>query len=205
MVLPSPSAPPPEPPEPPTTAGDRTTYLLVDGENIDTTLGTAILERKPGPAERPRWDRLLTFTRERWGGQVRALFFLNATNTVPMSFLQALRAMDYRVVPLSGPPGVKIVDVAIQRTLQAVQERPGDVLLVSNDGDFVDDLGQLLDDTRQVGVMGFTEFRSTGFIALEERGLQTFDLEHDVRAFTAPLPRLRVIPIEEFDPAAFLG
>ena len=38
---------------------ERMTYLLVDGENIDATLGTSILGRRPRPEERPRWDRLL--------------------------------------------------------------------------------------------------------------------------------------------------
>jgi len=33
------------------TAG--TTYVLVDGENIDATLGTSILGRRPHPDERP--------------------------------------------------------------------------------------------------------------------------------------------------------
>ena len=37
----------------------RTTYVLVDGENIDATLGTSILGRRPRPEERPRWERLL--------------------------------------------------------------------------------------------------------------------------------------------------
>ena len=32
------------------------TYLLVDGENIDATLGQGILGRRPRPDERPRWD-----------------------------------------------------------------------------------------------------------------------------------------------------
>jgi uncharacterized protein len=39
---------------------------------------------------------------------------------------------------------------------------------------------------------------------LLERGLASFDLEFDVRAFRAPLPRVRIIPIDEFDPAEFL-
>ncbi|MEZ5191645.1 MAG: hypothetical protein R2734_03400 [Nocardioides sp.] len=41
-------------------SADRRTYLLVDGENIDATLGTSILGRRPQPEE-PRWDRLLDF------------------------------------------------------------------------------------------------------------------------------------------------
>jgi uncharacterized protein len=36
------------------------------------------------------------------------------------------------------------------------------------------------------------------------RGLQLFDLEDDARAFNQPLPRLRIIPIDQFDPRAFL-
>lgn len=188
----------PEPEQP-------TAYLLVDGENIDATLGTSILGHRPMPEERPRWDRLLTFTRERWGGPVRGLFFLNASSGMPMSFVQALKAMGYVPVPLSGPPTEKIVDVAIQRTLQALGGRAGDVMLVTHDGDFLEDLEPLVEgSSRKVGVMAFAEFRNNGFHALEARGLQSFDLEHDVHAFTAPLPRVRIIPIEEFDPVAFL-
>lgn len=29
------------------------TYLLIDGENIDATLGLSVLERRPTPEERP--------------------------------------------------------------------------------------------------------------------------------------------------------
>ncbi|WP_194288570.1 NYN domain-containing protein [Ornithinicoccus halotolerans] len=182
---------------------DRPTYLLVDGENIDATLGTSILGRRPHPEERPRWDRLLTFVREQWGQQARGLFFLNASQGMPMSFVQALRAMGYQAIPLSGTTEEKVVDIAVQRTLQALRSRAADVMLVSHDGDFREDLAALLDG-RQVGLMAFQEFCSSGLAALAERGLQSFDLEHDVAAFTAPLPRLRVIPIDQFDPEQFL-
>ncbi len=37
------------------------TYLLIDGENIDATLGVNILKRFPRGDERPRWDRVLQF------------------------------------------------------------------------------------------------------------------------------------------------
>src|SRR5688572_27371214 len=95
----------------------RTTYLLVDGENIDATLGASILGRRPRPEERPRWDRLLDFARERWQQEPVGLFFLAANTELPMSFVQALLSIGYRPVPLSGPPGDKVVDIAIQRTL----------------------------------------------------------------------------------------
>lgn len=183
----------------------RTTYLLIDGENIDATLGNSILGRRPHPEERPRWDRLLSFARAQWGQEVRALFFLNATSGLPMSFVQALTAMGYEAIPLSGPPEAKVVDIAIDRTLGAIAARPdADLLLASHDGDFLAGIEALLDGERQVGIIGFTEFRNAGFAALEGQGLLTFDLEYAVGAFTARLPRIRVIPIEEFDPLVYL-
>jgi putative heme uptake system protein len=182
-----------------------TTYLLVDGENIDATLGTSILGRRPQPDERPRWDRLIAFAKEAWGQDVRGLFFLNASTTMPMSFIQALNALGFQPVPLSGDADVKVVDVAIQRTLRAIKGRDADVMLVSHDGDFLEEVEALLeDDDRRVGLMAFREFRNSGFTALEADGLESFDLEYDVKAFTSTLPRIRVIPIDEFDPAQFL-
>jgi uncharacterized protein len=181
----------------------RTTYVLVDGENIDATLGTSILGRRPRPDERPRWERLLQFARERWGQSATGLFFLAANNELPMAFVQALLAIGYRPIALSGGAGEKVVDIAIQRTLTEIRRRDADVLLVSNDGDFVGQVGDLLDG-RRVGVIGFVEFRNQGFVELTGRGLETFDLEYDVRAFNEQLPRVRIIPIDEFDPTQFL-
>jgi len=179
--------------------------VLVDGENIDATLGGSILGRRPRSDERPRWDRLLQFAQETWDQPAIGLFFLAANNELPMAFVQALLALDYRPVPLSGAPQEKVVDIAIQRTLTELTNRDADVLLVSNDGDFITEVGALLGDgRRRVGVVGFVEFRNHGFTELIERGLQPFDLEYDVRAFKERLPRVRIIPIEEFDPAAFL-
>jgi uncharacterized protein len=181
-----------------------TTYLLVDGENIDATLGSSILGRRPRPEERPRWDRLLQFARDRWGQEPVGLFFLAANTELPMSFVQALISMGYRPVPLAGAPTEKVVDIAIQRTMAALEGRDGDVLLVSNDGDFVEGLGALVDGRRRLGVIGFTEFRNHEFTPLVARGVEAIDLEYDVQAFTARLPRVRIIPIDEFDPLEFL-
>ena len=85
----------------------------------------------------------------------------------------------------------------------ALNEFEGTVMLVSHDSDFVPQLGKLCDG-RKVGLVGFLEFRSKAFVELEARGLEFFDLEYDVDAFTARLPRVRIIPIDEFDPADFL-
>ena len=181
----------------------RKTYVLVDGENIDATLGSSILGRRPRPEERPRWDRLLQFARAKYDQEAAGLFFLAASNELPMPFVQALLAIGYRPIPLSGASHEKVVDIAVQRTLDALRDREADVLLVSNDGDFVEHVEDLLDG-RRVGVVGFTEFRNAAFADLVSKGLETYDLEYDVQAFQAPLPRIRVIPIDEFDPIDFL-
>jgi len=76
-------------------------------------------------------------------------------------------------------------------------------MLVSNDGDFLPQMEGLLDG-RRMGLLAFREFKNSGFTALIERGLEFFDLEYDVAAFNERLPRLRIIPIEEFDPNEFL-
>ncbi|MCW2711895.1 MAG: nuclease [Marmoricola sp.] len=181
----------------------RTTYVLVDGENIDATLGASIFGRRPHPNERPRWERILTFAEQSWGQPAKGLFFLAVKDDLPMSFIQALVSIGYRPIPLSGGPNDKVVDIAIQRTLTELEHRDADLMLVSNDGDFLPQVDRLLDG-RRMGLLAFREFKNSGFTALMERGLQFFDLEYDVGAFNETLPRLRIIPIDEFDPADFL-
>ncbi|HEU4656514.1 MAG TPA: NYN domain-containing protein [Capillimicrobium sp.] len=183
------------------------TFLLIDGENIDATLGGSLLGRRPAPEERPRWDRVLEHAGELWRQPVRGLFFLNGSGDLPMRFVQAISAIGFRPVMLSGPPDVKVVDVAIQRTLEALAERgSGDVLLASHDGDFEPQIAALLrDGRRRVGVLGFRELISGNLADLASEGLELHDLEDDVGAFTVALPRVRVIPIEQFDPWSLLG
>lgn len=184
---------------------DRVTYLLIDGENLDATLGVNVLAHRPAPDERPRWERVLSFTERLWGQPVKGLFFINASSGhLPMAFVQALTAIGFRPVPLSGPPGVKVVDVGIQRTLDAVSARAGDVLLGSHDGDFLPQISALLGGDRRVGLLAFNEFVNGGYAELAASGLRVYDLEHDAEAFNKPLPRLRIIDIDAFDPAGFL-
>jgi uncharacterized protein len=185
----------------------RETILLVDGENIDATLGGSLLGRRPAPEERPRWDRVRDYARAVWDQPVRGLFFLNASGQIPMAFVQALTALDFRPVLLSGPAEVKVVDVAILRTLEALAERGhGDVLLASHDGDFAPAVASLLAaHGRRVGVVAFRELVSTALADLTSAGLELFDLEDDVGAFTVALPRIRVIPIDRFDPWTLLN
>src|SRR5829696_10116714 len=144
------------------------TFLLVDGENIDATLGAGVLGRRPAPEERPRWDRVRDYARAVWDQPARGLFFLNASTNVPMAFVQALTALDYRPVLLSGSSDIKVVDVAIQRTLDALLEREGGVtLLASHDGDFAEHMAALaaLED-RRVGLFGFREMMNANLVAI---------------------------------------
>ena len=112
--------------------------------------------------------------------------------------------MELRPVLLRGPHDVKVVDVGIQRTLAALVDRPGDVLLGSHDGDFLDDVRALLGQGRRVGVLGFRELLNSGYAELIGSGLELFDLEDDADAFNIRLHRMRVIDIDDFDPLAFL-
>lgn len=182
------------------------TYVLVDGENIDATLGNSLLGRRPNSEERPRWERLTDYVEKTWGNPVRALFFLNASSGhLPMPFIQALNALGYRPIPLSGDSGDKVVDMGILRTLEAISSRPGNVVLASHDGDFIDAIAKLVDDdSRRVGLAGFREYFNAGFTAMAAEQLELIDLEHDVQAFQVHLPRVRTIAIEDFDPEIFL-
>lgn len=185
---------------------EHKTYLVIDGENIDATLGMSVLNRRPDPDERPRWDRVLSYTEEHWDGRAHGLFFLNASSGhLPMGFVQALMAMSYHPIPLSGPATEKVVDVGVQRMLDAICENgDGDVILASHDADFEPQIHRLLQDGRRVGVMCFNEFLSTQLADLIEEGLEVIDLEHQVHAFQVPLPRLHIIDLEDFNPEDYL-
>jgi uncharacterized protein len=180
-------------------------YLLVDGENIDATLGSNILGGRPLPEQRPRWERVREFVQRRWGVPCKTLFFLDVSSgTLPTTFIQALLAMSMRPIPLSGGDDEKVVDVALLRTLDALRERPGHVMVLSHDADFAASVAQLLAPGRHVGVLCFHEFLASAYRELEARGLELYDLENDAHAFNQPLPRVRIIPIAEFDPVRFL-
>lgn len=180
---------------------DRT-YVLIDGENLDATLGVSILRHPPKPAERPRWERVIEFARTLGSGEVVGLFFLDSTSgNTPWPFVAAIQNAGFRAVLLSGTGTEKVVDVGIQRTLEALVARDCDVLLGSHDRDFAPQVEQLLDSDHGVAMLGFPEMMSGVYAEL---GLQIHDLEYDVKAFNIRLPRIRVIPLTEFDPEEFL-
>jgi uncharacterized protein len=180
----------------------RRTFVLVDGENIDATLGSTVLGRKPEPNERPRWERVLDFARRLWDQDATGLFFLNASNGyLPGPFVTALTQIGFRPIPLAGSASEKVVDIGIQRTLDALVGRDADVLLASHDRDYLEQVERLLDSRHRVGILGFPELVSGAYSGLDVR---LYDLETEVRAFNSPLPRVRIIPLGDFDPEDFL-
>ena len=184
------------------------TFLLVDGENIDATLGGSLLGRRPAPEERPRWDRVRDHARAVWDQPVRGLFFLNGSGHVPMAFVQALAALEYRPVLLSGPPDVKVVDVAIAAHARGAGRARAPATSCwpattatspSPSRRCCTAAGAASGCSRSASSSAAPSCNSTS------EGLEVFDLEDDVGAFTVALPRVRVIPIEQFDPWALLG
>lgn len=178
------------------------TYVIIDGENLDATLGTAILHHAPKPGDRPRWERVLDFARGLGSPDVIGLFFINSSRgDTPWPFVAALQNVGFRAILLAGTGPEKVVDVGIQRTLDALVARECDVLVGSHDRDFAPQVERLIDSGHGVAMLGFPEAMS-GIYA--ELGVRTYDLEYDVKAFNQRLPRIRVIPLAEFDPEEFL-
>ena len=201
-ALPSPVAAASPSPEAPR----RPHYLLVDGENIDAVLGNTLLGGKPAPSQRPQWDHVRAFLETTFGGPFRLLFFIHHRGPAQMPFIQAITAIGYKPVLLTGPDDVKVVDEAIIRMLAVLAtDTPvtSSVVLASHDGmDFAEPLRPLTGTSRRVAVLGFEECMSDRFRVLP--GIEVYDLEHHARAFKVELPRLRATPIDEFDPRRYL-
>lgn len=239
-------------------------YLLVDGENIDATLGVNILKRFPRAEERPRWDRVLKYDpwaeehqeKNRPGekeetapgdehphgehpadGQPPAeeakpegqsapafraeepagekaeetthtgLFFINSSQRTANTFVQALLAIGWTPILLTSEnPELKIVDLGIQRTLEAiVKERPrAKVILASHDVDYLEQITDLLDAGHEAAILCFREYLAMPLAELENRGLKIIDLEYDVDAFNVPLSRVSPVDIADFDPYRYI-
>ncbi len=215
MPLDSPASPSPLPPAPAPSPAERSAeadaparphYLLVDGENIDTVLGNTLLGGKPTPQQRPQWDQVRTFLESTFGTPFRMLFFLHYRGPVQHAFIQAITAIGYRPVLLTGPDDVKVVDEAIIRTLGVLvtdTDASSTVVLASHDGmDFAEPLRPLTGGARRVALLGFEECMSERFRVLD--GVEIFDLEYDAHAFKVELPRLRPTDIADFDPRRYL-
>lgn len=180
------------------------TYLLVDGENVDSTLGT-ILNRKPEPEERPRWDRVSGFVKDLWEDEeLKSLFFFNIKKNgpVPYKFIHALEVFGYETVLLEGRNSA-VVDEGIKKTLNVIGEKEGNIALVTHDHGYCDLLKDaMVNHDRKLAIIGFTEFISADYS--KELPVSVHDLERDVNAFIATLSRNKVVQLDSFDPQSLL-
>lgn len=176
------------------------TYLLVDGENVDSTLGT-ILRNQPSPQDRPRWDRVITFVKEKFEDEeVEAFFFINVKNgaKIPYKFVHVLDMMGYMPILLEGTH-TQVVDEGIKKTLEELVEREGNIVLVTHDNGYAELLNKAITaHNRNLAILGFEEFVSSKYS--QDLPLTIYDLEKDVQAFLNPLQRGQVMELDKFDP-----
>ncbi|HSP81676.1 MAG TPA: NYN domain-containing protein [Myxococcaceae bacterium] len=185
-------------------------YVLIDAENVDWAVSN-VLGRKPESQDRVQFDRLVTFCERHFPTPVRCVVVLNARGEqlpdVMIGFVRALKTAGCEVALLYGRPDQKVVDLGILKLLEAIRRQsPGAaVALASHDGaDFADALRPLLEEKRQVAILGLREYVSQRFRELVPSGLEILDLEMDARVFQRPLPRLLPVRVDEFDPSLFL-
>ncbi|NOK34219.1 NYN domain-containing protein [Corallococcus exercitus] len=185
-------------------------YVLIDAENVDWAVSN-IVGRKPEPQDRVQFDRLVAFCETYFPKPVRCVVVLNARGEqlpdAMIGFVRALKSAGCEVALLHGRPDQKVVDLGILKLLENIRtQRPGAAVgLASHDGaDFAEALKPLLEEKRQVAVLGLREYVSQRFRELTPLGLKVVDLELNARVFQRPLPRLLPVNVDEFDPTLFV-
>jgi uncharacterized protein len=185
-------------------------YVLIDAENIDWAVST-VVGRKPEPQDRVQFDRLVAFCESYFPKPVRCIVVLNVKGEqlpdMMIGFVRALKTAGCEVVLLYGRSDQKVVDLGILKLLEAIRtQRPkAAVALASHDGaDFAAALRPLLEEKRQVVILGLREHVSQRFRDLIPAGLEILDLEVNAKVFQRPLPRMLPVRVDEFDPTLFL-
>lgn len=195
-------------------AKPRGLLILIDLENIDGTLAELIDPKPLSRQTRPQWEELHEFAKQYAAdGSPLIRAFLQDIGNVK-GFAGYLRSIGFEPVLLqreSRPDNPhrarSVVDEAICKNLAAVRDRSVDVLVVSHDGDYYDDLEALheSDPDRRIGVVGFVELMNARY---STRWIERIDLERDVRAFDYQLPNrstpVAVTTVDDYDPAASL-
>ena len=181
---------------------DRTAHFFIDGPNIDATLGTEILERKPQPAERPRWDRVRDVAHAHY--QVGRLCFVLNGDTFDYQrspFYRALKHMGYNVATPSSEdwckaegddPVDEFIKGQLQRLVPLVKKgEVAGVLIATHDHGYAAALGEILAGGGYVYVVGFKELMAPAIVDLRDKGAVLLDLQHDFCAFDAGPDRPR--------------
>ncbi len=178
------------------------THLFVDGPNLDATLGKGVLDRKPSPQERPRWDRAAQVARSRYGMQ-RAEFVLNGDrfseglgSAAFYRFLKSnkLNPMTPKREDWCTEADEDPVDEFIKRRLSdcarlIASDQLDGVLIVTHDQGYSTHLGELLEMGGSVGIVCFVEWLAPALVELRNRGALILDLERDFGAFDHRLDR----------------
>jgi len=180
------------------------TYLLVDGENVDSTLGT-ILRGQPNPEDRPRWNKVMDYAKSLFDDEdIQAFFFINVKQgaRIPYKFIHVLEITGYKPVLLSGSRG-QVVDEGIKKMLKLISQKEGNIILITHDNGYCELLNEALTNhNRELAIFGFEEFVSSRYS--KELPLTIYDLETQVEAFEAPLKRGEITSLEQFDPSELL-
>ena len=121
-----------------------------------------------------------------------------------MSFVQALLSMGYRPVPLAGAPTRRSSTSRSSAPWPRIADRDDDVLLVSNDGDFVEGFEACSTAAAGSASSGSREFRNHEFTRSSGAAWSRSTWSTTSRRSPRGSPRVRIIPIDEFDPLDFL-
>lgn len=211
--------PTPQPPETPNIAATspakpRSLLVLIDLENIDGALADLIRPKPLSRQTRPQWEKLHEFVEQRAHDNLFVIKAFLQDGEKEKGFAGYLRSIGFEAVLLQREPRLEephrqrsVVDEAICKNLAAVRDRQVDVLVVSHDGDFYDDLEVLResDPERRVGVVGFVELMNARY---STQWIERIDLEREVRAFDYRLPSrsapVTITRVDDYDPAASL-
>lgn len=208
--------PTPQPPETPNIAATspakpRSLLVLIDLENIDGALADLIRPKPLSRQTRPQWEKLHEFVEQRAHDNLFVIKAFLQDSGNAKGFAGYLRSIGFEAVLLQRESRAddpyrprSVVDEAICKNLAAVRDRSVDVLVVSHDGDYYDDLEALResDPDRRIGVVGFLELMSARY---STHWIERIDIERDVRAFDYQIPnRITVTTVDDYDPTASL-
>ena len=216
---PSEPEPKPQPPQardtdsaPP--AKSRGLLVLIDHENIDGALIEIIRPKSLNRQTRPDWNKLREFVEQRANDGPFVIKAFLQDGEREKGFAGYLRSIGFEAVLLqreSRPDDPyrqrSVVDEAICKNLAAIRDRSVDILLVSHDGDYYDDLEALheSDPDRRIGVVGFVELMNARY---STHWIDRIDLERDIHAFDYRLPNrstpVTVTTVDDYDPASSL-
>lgn len=188
--------------------------VLIDHENIDGALAELIDPRPLSRQTRPEWEKLFEFVQQRAEGAPFVIMSFLQDGEKEKGFAGYLRSIGFEAVLLQREPSARnpgrrrsVVDEAIRKSLVAARDRRVDIIVVSHDGDYYDDLEALhkAHPERRIGMIGFVELMNAAYLA---EWIERIDLERDVHAFNYDLPN-RSTPVtlttaDDYDPTTSL-